>query len=662
MTSWLRRIRLVVVIACIMTAQVVTAPAANAADPVTVGLSEVKADATGVVGVLTLRSKSAAQVEPASLRASIDGEPVQAIVKQTPKLERRAMLVIDTSGSMGSTGMATVRTATAEYLQNVPADVRVGVTTFATTAGVDLAPTLDRAAVQRVVNGLAARGDTSLYAGMRSAITSLGPKGDRSIVLLSDGADTIADNRSAARTQVTNLLKSAGVRTDVVQFKTDDPDAVAAIKGFAAANGGSVVAADDTAAVTAAFRDSARALDAQVQFSMATAEPLTGPHEVELSGRAGPTAFSFTRTVNFADAATVPTPSASVPQSTAPAQALGSFVLPAPKVEPWLVWVAAALIGLGLFLLVGVVLAPSLQTRRERRVAGIEAYVVGPRTRSRSEQKAQQTAVTEQLVAFGDTMMKGRRGTAKTMALIDRADLPFRAGEWFLVVALACLAGAFFGFVLMRDARAVGLLLGVVGGGLLGFALPSFVLRHLASRRAAAFERILPDVLMLVATSLRSGFGLPQALDAVARDAAEPAAKEFSRALAETRIGTDVSDALDHMATRMDSKAMRWAVMAIRIQREVGGNLADTLTTTAATLRERESIQRQVRSLSAEGRLSAQILIILPFGMFLYMLMVNYDYISLLWTTGLGIAMIIGGLCLMVVGVVWMRRVVRIEV
>lgn len=173
---------------------------------------------------------------------------------------------------------------------------------------------------------------------------------------------------------------------------------------------------------------------------------------------------------------------------------------------------------------------------------------------------------------------------------------------------------------------------------------------------------MLPDVLMLVATTLASGFSLPQALDAVAQDAAEPAGKEFSRALAETRIGSDVSDALDHMAVRMDSESMRWTTMAIRIQRDVGGNLAETLRTTAQTLRERESLKRQVNALSAEGRLTAYVLIALPIAIFLYMAWVNPTYISLLWTTLPGIVMSVASCIGMVVGAVWMRRVIRIEV
>lgn len=102
--------------------------------------------------------------------------------------------------------------------------------------------------------------------------------------------------------------------------------------------------------------------------------------------------------------------------------------------------------------------------------------------------------------------------------------------------------------------------------------------------------------------------------------------------------------------------------MAIRIQREVGGNLADTLRTTAATLREREQLKRHVRALSAEGRLSAYILIALPIGIFVYSSFTNYAYVSLLWTRTLGWAMLAGGLVAMVIGIFWMRKTVKIEV
>ena len=641
------------------------APLAVAADPVTVGISDLAASGSTLTGVLTLRSRSAVRVDAGSLTARVDGQDAPISITQAPMVGRRAMLVIDTSGSMRLTGMATVRAATAQYLKDVPADVLVGVATFADTAGVDLAPTADRAAVQRVVNGLAARGDTSLYAGMRSAISALGTTGDRSIVLLSDGADTKDKDKEKSRLAVTAALKAAGVRTDVVQFQTKDPEAVVALRGFADANGGSVVAAGDTAAVTAAFRDSAKALDSQVEFTINAPAGPARSHAVTLTGTAGSQPFAFSRTLDFGDTAAAPTPMPLTPAPVAipPAPAALPPLGPLPTVasQEWLPWVASGLVALALFALGTSVVLPSLQTRRERRLAAVDSYVT-PLRSAMGQGRARPTPVTEQLTAFGDRVMKDRKGTEGTMALMERADLPFRAGEWFIVHVCTGLVATALVYVVMRGAGPLGLLIALLLGGGLGFALPTVALRFLAARRAKKFERVLPDVLMLVATSLRSGFGLPQALDAVARDAAEPAAKEFSRALAETRIGTDVSDALTHMADRMDSTAMRWTVMAIRIQREVGGNLADTLLTTAKTLREREGLRRMVATLSAEGKLSAYILVALPIGLFLYMCMVNYEYVSLLWSNVMGIAMLVATVVMLGIGILWMRKVVQIEV
>jgi tight adherence protein B len=644
---------------------ILAAQVAHAADPVTVGLSGVAgttdASSATLTGVLTLRSKSDVQVDPGSVTVTIDGVKYPATIKQAPKRDRKAILVIDTSGSMGAQGMATVRSASRTYLATVPADVKVGVASFANTAGVDLAPTLDRAAAQDVVNGLESRGDTNLYAGVQSAAAALGATGDRSIVLLSDGADTLADNRAAAQNATVAKLRAAGIRVDVVQFKTNDPDAAAALNAFAGANGGSVVPAANSAAVSSAFQTSAQALNRQVQFSVDVPKTMTGQHQYEISGTAGGTPFSFTNTVAFGTPpAPAPTATGSGGQVPAPGvAAAGSVNGESVGFASTVPWISSLVLGLAVFLLAWAALNPSLQTRKERRVASIDEYVASSAiSLSRKEIKAVQSSLTAQLVDLGERVMADRKSTSKTMALMERADLPFRAGEWLLLRVVAVIVGAAIGFLLAGDLQLVGL----VGGAVVGLVAMPVFLRIMANRRAGKFEAQLPGLLLLIATSLRSGFGLPQALEAVARDAAEPAGKEFSRALAETRIGTDISDALDHVADRMGSDSMRWAVMAIRIQRDVGGNLADTLRTTANTLREREALRRQVRTLSAEGRLSAYILIALPIFLFVYMLRVSPDYLSLLWTNPIGILMSIGGIVLLVAGIFWMRQVVKIEV
>ena len=263
---------------------------------------------------------------------------------------------------------------------------------------------------------------------------------------------------------------------------------------------------------------------------------------------------------------------------------------------------------------------------------------------------------------MGDKVMAGRESTTRTMALIDRADLPWRAGEWFVLRILAVLVAAWSAALLLSRGHTCSSAL--VVGLVAGLFLPPLILRYLAQRRARKFEAVLPDVLMLVATSL-----------ALAASACSRRSTPWRRTppsrLPRSSPGPwprrgSVPTSATHSTTwpmRMDSENMRWATMAIRIQREVGGNLAETLRTTAATLREREMLRRQVRALSAEGRLSAYILIALPVVLLLwYSLLVNYDYVSLLWTTLLGILMCIAGLVAMVIGIFWMRNVVKIEV
>ncbi len=165
-----------------------------------------------------------------------------------------------------------------------------------------------------------------------------------------------------------------------------------------------------------------------------------------------------------------------------------------------------------------------------------------------------------------------------------------------------------------------------------------------------------------MAGGLSAGLSLPQAVDTVVREGQEPMAGELRRALAEHRLGVGVEDALDGVAERMVSEDFRWVVMAIRVQREVGGNLGEILTTVADTLREREYLRRQVRTLSAEGRLSAWILGLLPVAMFCYLLVGNPSFVRPLYTQALGMAFLAGAVLLLSVGVFTMSRFVKVEV
>ena len=134
------------------------------------------------------------------------------------------------------------------------------------------------------------------------------------------------------------------------------------------------------------------------------------------------------------------------------------------------------------------------------------------------------------------------------------------------------------------------------------------------------------------------------------------------RAIIEARLGVQMETALEAVATRMKSIDFSWVVMAIRIQREVGGNLAEVLTTVAATMRERERLRRQVSSLSAEGRLSAWILGALPVVFTLFLLLTRPDYLAPLFNTPLGLVMLTVASILLIVGILWLVKLVKVEV
>jgi tight adherence protein B len=613
----------------------------------------VERDANGLTGTITLRTDGEPlSVDAGSVRAELGGQEYGVETSAAAERTRQTMIVIDTSGSMSASGMAAMRSAVAQFLQDAPEDVLIGMTSFSDTAGIEVEPTTDRTVVQEYVDALVDRGNTALFDAVDVSVAAMGAEGDRSLVLLSDGGETVTPEaeRPARLAEVVQRVEEAGVRVEVVAFATDE-SVEAVLQEFADAGGGSVTPADDADAVRSAFGAAASVLESQVQWSFRPEEALGGEQQLVIRGTANGRPFNAVTTVDLGSPRATPTALATAPQSAPEPVRLAN--------QPsWLLPAGVATMFLGGFLLWTALMAPALKSERQRRVEAIELYGVAGAQRLQQSQQSH-GSMTQRVVAAGERVMEGRESTTRTMQLIERADWPLRAGEWLVLRVVAVVVGVALVLVILS---ALPTLLGVLIGLVLGLLLPAIALRFMARRRARKFEANLPDVLMLVATSLSSGFSLPQALDAVTRDAAEPARKEFGRAMAETRIGLDVADALDHMSVRMDSENMRWATMAIRIQRQVGGNLADTLRTTAKTLRERESLKRQISTLSAEGRLSAYILIALPIAVFLYSLRVNYEYVSLLWTHPVGILMSIAGIFAMVVGVFWMRKVVQIEV
>jgi tight adherence protein B len=245
----------------------------------------------------------------------------------------------------------------------------------------------------------------------------------------------------------------------------------------------------------------------------------------------------------------------------------------------------------------------------------------------------------------------GRRGGVETA--LERAGVNMRAGE-FLVLAVAAMFAAF-----ALGALVGGFLVAVIFGAFAGIAF-RIALSVLAERRTARFDAQLETTLPLMAGSLRAGFGIMQALDAVARESEAPTSDEFRRIVMESRLGRDLTDSLTATSARMHSEDFDFVVQAIDIHRQVGGDLAEVLDKVGGTIRDRNRVRRQVQSLSAEGRLSAGILFALPFVMFIVIQIINPSYLHELTGNSIGRILLGVGLGLMVVGGLWMRRMIRL--
>ncbi len=234
---------------------------------------------------------------------------------------------------------------------------------------------------------------------------------------------------------------------------------------------------------------------------------------------------------------------------------------------------------------------------------------------------------------------------------LEQAGLDIRPGEFIVTVLTAALVAGLVGWAM------VAFLFGV----LLAFStlvLSKVVVSLLAGRRRKQFVDQLAETLQLLTGSLRAGNGLTQALDTVGRESESPTSEEFRRVLVETRLGRDLSGALQAVAERMRSQDMLWVVQAIDINREIGGNLAEILDTITGTIRDRSRLRRQVSALTAEGRLSALVVMILPFVLSAVMAVINPEYLSPLYSTLTGVLLLgVGGAALLVGGL-WLRKLV----
>lgn len=201
-----------------------------------------------------------------------------------------------------------------------------------------------------------------------------------------------------------------------------------------------------------------------------------------------------------------------------------------------------------------------------------------------------------------------------------------------------------------------------VGLGLLLLFLPLLWLKMAERAYYSKFQEQLPEALDLLARAVRSGHAITSGLEMISQEMEAPIKAEFAAVVDEVNLGLTLKEALDNLCERVPSMDMRFFAIAILLQKETGGNIAEILDNISRLLRERVQFARQVKALTAEGRYSAGVLISLPILMFIYVYFMNYTYISTLWTEKVGQYMLFGAIVLQIIGAWVIKKIVTIEI
>jgi tight adherence protein B len=612
----------------LLAALFVASPAAHAADGTLEVLSVEPRGSELTVVVSPDASLAGQDLTNATWEVRQDGKTARPTVTPISNANLEVVLALDTSGSMTGAPMDAAKAAAETFVSGLPATARVALVSFNSKPTVVVPLTDDRGALLSAIRDLKARGDTALFDAMTTAadLFTDGDSARRQLVLLSDGADdsSVADADGAIA-----ALEGAKVTSYVASLATPD-STTATLNRIAKASGGRVVPATDASAIRSVFGSIGNVLTNQYQLSFPALT--TGQAALAISVSTGDATASVERVIEIPKASTATT-------------------LPSARVMPvsdqgWMKLVGFAAAGVGMLSLA---LFGFVQPRKRR----ITSSWISEHSPTKSHDTSLQD-LTNRASAMAERSLQRRGWAARLDIALERGGVPFRPGEFILLVIGAVVGAfivgiAFFGPV-------IALLLAVAAA-----FLSRTLLRFRVSRRRSKFEGQLGDTLQLLSGSLRAGYGLTQALDAVAKNSEAPSADEFNRLIMEMRVGRDLPDALAAVATRVGSVDFDWVVEAITINREIGGDLTELLDRAAKTIRERDNVRRQIKSLSAEGKLSAYVLVGIPIGLFFYMRMANPDYAGELTSSPVGFIMLgmaVGSISL---GGLWLRKIVRVD-
>jgi tight adherence protein B len=308
---------------------------------------------------------------------------------------------------------------------------------------------------------------------------------------------------------------------------------------------------------------------------------------------------------------------------------------------------------IGLVLAIGVTIGGIIYSRRAGR------SLIEERLGITTAEKAAQAAEVAQGKTLTDALNRAlaSRGVGANLATqLARANLKFTVGEFFALTVILVIGFGLAAYILRRD------LIITAVACLAGFFGPWIYVTLLRGRRLRAFNDQLGDTINLMVNGIRAGYSVMQAMEAVAEEMGPPISIEFGRVVREVQLGITLEQALDNMLRRITSDDLDMMITAIKVQREVGGNLAEVLDSISYTIRERVRIKGEIRALTAYGRGAGNLLSALPVILSGVIYLISPDFMSQLFSDPCGWIMLGVAILGIILGYLIIRKIVNIDV
>jgi tight adherence protein B len=568
-----------------------------------------------------------------------NGAPVAGLTATNLGASKSVVIAIDRSRSMAGQALDQATAAARAFVAAKPPADRVSVLAFGSTAfsltGFSTSTTDAESALRTITPDTVA--GTALYDAVVNGSHLLGGETmpARVLILLTDGANE--SPTGATLDDAIQAAQDAGVAVYAIGIEGNQfsPDA---LQQIASDTNGQYYTAASPQVLAEVYNSIAQDLRQTWQMEyMSNARP---GDELEL-------------TVEFPGGDEV-TQTVTAPGQAPPAPAKPSPVLPSFfYTSDWGVPVLAGVVGLLALLAVAFALAAPkgtwLKGRLEPHVASHKRQVV------KRERESRKMAFFMPLFKATESVFGKFRQWKKLDQILQRADLPLKTAEFAYIMLAAGLVGGFVAALFEPPVWAIAL--AFVGG----VSVPYLVVLHKAKKRLNAFEEQLPDILVTMAASLKAGHSFRQGMQSVVDEGVDPAHREFKRVLTEARLGRPMDDALTEMAVRIGSKNFEFVMSAVTIQRQVGGSLAGLFDMVADTVRQRQQFRRKIKGLTAMGRMSAYVLIGLPFVVGTAIYAINRQYMEPLLYTSTGHKLILLIFVMMGIGSAVLKKIVSFK-